>query len=107
MDNEASAALKDYFTEKYMSYQLVPSYCHRINSAERAIRTFQGKTFLLIIISGPILPYSFMGSPPAPSRNQSRLHPQLYDVAHYHSLIDYKKSSFAPPGCKIIKHKYP
>jgi hypothetical protein len=41
MDNEASAALKNYFTEKEMSYQLVPPRCHRTNAAEREIRTFK------------------------------------------------------------------
>jgi hypothetical protein len=41
MDNEASAALTNYFTEKEMSYQLVPPHCHRTNAAERAIRTFK------------------------------------------------------------------
>jgi hypothetical protein len=41
MDNEASAALKKYVTEKEMSYQLVPSHCHRANAAEREIRTFK------------------------------------------------------------------
>jgi hypothetical protein len=41
MDNEASAALKNYFTEKEMSYKLVPPHCHRTNAAERAIRTFK------------------------------------------------------------------
>jgi hypothetical protein len=41
MDNEASAALKKYFTEKEMNYQLVPPHCHRTNAAERAIRNFK------------------------------------------------------------------
>jgi hypothetical protein len=41
MDNEASAALKNYFTEREMNYQLVPPHCHRTNAAERAIRTFK------------------------------------------------------------------
>jgi hypothetical protein len=41
MYNEASAALKNYFTEKEMNYQLVPPHCHITNSAERAIRTFK------------------------------------------------------------------
>jgi hypothetical protein len=40
MDNEASAALKKYFTEQNMTYQLVPPHCHRRNAAECAIRTF-------------------------------------------------------------------
>jgi hypothetical protein len=37
----------------------------------------------------------------------SRLHPQLSAAAHFHGLIDYNKTSFAPPGCKIIAHKKP
>jgi hypothetical protein len=41
MENEASAALKKYFTEKEMNYQLVPPHCHRTNAAEIAIRTFK------------------------------------------------------------------
>jgi hypothetical protein len=41
MDNEASSALKNHFTEKEMSYQLVPPHWHRTNAAERAIRTLK------------------------------------------------------------------
>jgi hypothetical protein len=37
----------------------------------------------------------------------SRLHPQLSAAAHYHGLIDYNKTSFGPPGCKIIAHEEP
>jgi hypothetical protein len=37
----------------------------------------------------------------------SRLHPQLSVAAHYHGLVDYNKTDFAPPGCKIIAHDKP
>jgi hypothetical protein len=37
----------------------------------------------------------------------SRQHPQLSAAAHYHGLIDYNKTAFAPPGCKIIAHEKP
>jgi hypothetical protein len=37
----------------------------------------------------------------------SRLHPQLSATAHYHGLVDYKKTAFVPPGCKIIAHEKP
>jgi hypothetical protein len=37
----------------------------------------------------------------------SRLHPQLSAAAHFHGLLDYNKTAFAPPGCKIIAHKKP
>jgi hypothetical protein len=37
----------------------------------------------------------------------SRLHPQLSAAAHYHGLVDYNKTAFAPPGYKIIAHENP
>jgi hypothetical protein len=37
----------------------------------------------------------------------SRLHPQLSAAAHYHGLVDYNKTAFAPSGCKIIAHEKP
>jgi hypothetical protein len=37
----------------------------------------------------------------------SRLHPQLSAAAHYHGLVDYNKTAFAPPECKIIAHEKP
>jgi hypothetical protein len=41
LDNEASTALKKIFTVNDIAYQLVPPHCHRLNAAERAIRTFK------------------------------------------------------------------
>jgi hypothetical protein len=41
LDNEASTALKNFFTAKNINYQLVPPRCHRRNAAERAIRTIK------------------------------------------------------------------
>jgi hypothetical protein len=37
----------------------------------------------------------------------SRQHPQLSSADHYHGLIDYNKTAFSPPGCKIISHEKP
>jgi hypothetical protein len=37
----------------------------------------------------------------------SRMHPQLSAAAHFHGLIDYNKTVFAPPGCKLIAHEKP
>jgi hypothetical protein len=41
LDNEASTAVKTFFTVNDIAYQLVPPHCHRRNAAERAIRTFK------------------------------------------------------------------
>jgi hypothetical protein len=37
----------------------------------------------------------------------SRLHPQLYAAAHYHGLLDYNRTAFSPPRCKIMTHDKP
>jgi hypothetical protein len=37
LDNETSAALKSYFTENDVDYQLVPPHCHIRNTTERDI----------------------------------------------------------------------
>jgi hypothetical protein len=41
LDNEASSALKNFFTAHDVEYQLVPPHCHQRNAAERAIHTFK------------------------------------------------------------------
>jgi hypothetical protein len=41
LNNEASAALKTFFTVNDITYQLVPPHCHRRKAAERATRTFK------------------------------------------------------------------
>jgi hypothetical protein len=111
MDNEASAALKIYFMEKEMSYQLVPPHCHRTNAAERAIRTFKEhfKAGLATVNSDltahlwdRILPQAEIT---LNLLRSSRLHPQLSAAAHYHGLIDYNNTAFGPSGCKIIAHE--
>jgi hypothetical protein len=41
LDNEASQLLKSYLHDNNIAFQLVPPYSHRINAAERAIRSFK------------------------------------------------------------------
>jgi hypothetical protein len=113
MDNEASAALKKYFTEKEMNYQLVPPHCHIPNAAERAIRTFKEhfKAGLATLdLDFPVHLWDRL-LPQAETTldllRASRLHPQLSAAAHYHGLIDYNKTAFGPPYCNIIAHEKP
>ena len=40
MDNEASTAIKELLTQRDTKFQLVEPHNHRVNAAERAIRTF-------------------------------------------------------------------
>jgi hypothetical protein len=113
LDNEASAALKNFFTVNYIAYQLVPPHCHRRNAAERAIRTFKEHFAAGLSSVDPAFPLHLWDRllPQAEITlnllRTSRLHPQLSAAAHYHGLVDYNKTAFAPPGCKIIAHEKP
>jgi hypothetical protein len=113
LDNEASAALKNFFTANDIVYQLVLPHCHRRNSAERAIRTFKEHFVAGLSSVDPSFPMHLWDRllPQAEITlnllRTSRLHPQLSAAAHYHGLVDYNKTAFAPPGCKIIAHEKP
>jgi hypothetical protein len=113
LDNEASAALKIFFTDNEVNYQLVPPRCHRHNASERAIRTFRENFVAGLASVDPDFPLHLWDRllPQAEMTlnllRKSRQHPQLSAAAHYHGMVDYNKNDFAPPGCKIIAHINP
>jgi hypothetical protein len=104
LDNEASAALNNFFTVNDIAYHLVPPHCHRRNAAERAIRTFKDHFVAGISSVDPAFPLHLCDRllPQAEITlnllRTSRLHPQLSASAHFHGLVDYNKTAFAPPG---------
>jgi hypothetical protein len=61
LDNEASAALKNFFTVNDIAYQLVPPHCHRRNAAGRAIRTFKEHFVAGLSSFDPPLPNAIVG----------------------------------------------
>jgi hypothetical protein len=113
LDNEASTALKNLCTVNDIAYQLVPPHWHRRSAAERSIRTFKehfvaglssvDPTFSLhlwdILLPQAEITLNLLRA--------SSLHPQLSVAAHFHGLVDYNKTAFAPPGCNIIAHEKP
>jgi hypothetical protein len=108
LDNKASATLKNYFTANDIAYQLVPPHCHRRNAAERAIRTF--KEHFVAGLSFPLHLWDRLLPQAEITLNllrTSRLHSQLSATTHFHGLVDYNKTAFAPPGCKLIAHEKP
>jgi hypothetical protein len=113
LDNEASAALKNFFTINDIAYQLVPPHCHRRNAAERAIRTFKEHFVAGLSSVDPSFPLHLWERLLPQSEitlnllRTSRLHPQLSAAAHFHGLVDYNETDFAPPGCNIIVHEKP
>jgi hypothetical protein len=105
--------LKNFFTTNDIVYQLVPPHCHRRNAVERSIRTFKEHFVAGLSSVDPSFPMHLWDRllPQAEITlnllRTSRLHPQLSAAAHYHGLVDYNKTAFAPPGCKIIAHEKP
>jgi hypothetical protein len=103
--------LKNFFTVNEIAYQLVPPHCHRRNAAERAIRTFKEHFVAGLSSVDPAFPLHLWDRLLPQTEITlnllltSRLHPQLSAAAHFHGLVDYNKTAFAPPGCKIIAHK--
>jgi hypothetical protein len=113
ISNEAYAALKNSLTVNDIAYQLVPPHCHRRNAAERAIRTFKEHFVAGFFLVNPDFPLHLLDRllPQAEITlnllRNSRLHPQLSAAVHFHILVDYNKTDFAPPGCKIIAYEKP
>jgi hypothetical protein len=94
LHNEASATLKNLFTTNDVGYQLFPPYCHRLNAAERAIRTFKEHFMARLSSVDPTFPL-YLWDRLLPQAEitlnllrTSRLHPQLSAAAHFHGLID-------------------
>jgi hypothetical protein len=104
---------KNFFTTNDVEYQLVPPHCHRRNAAERAIRTFKEHFVAVFSSVGPDFPLPLWDIllPQAELTlnllRTSKQHPQLSAMAHYHGMVDYNKTAFAPPGCNIIAHEKP
>jgi hypothetical protein len=104
LDNEASAALKNFFTVNDIAYQLVSPHCHQRNAAELAIRNFKERFVSGISSVDPDFPLHLWDRllPQAEITlnilQTSRLHPQLSAAAHFHGLVDYNKTALAPPG---------
>jgi hypothetical protein len=113
LENEASTELKSYFKEDDVEDQLVPPHCHRHNVAENVIRTFKDNFGLGMASAYHDFPLHLWDRilPQAEITldllRTSRQHPQLSAAAHFHGMIDYNKTAFAPPGCKISAHEKP
>jgi hypothetical protein len=113
LDNESSTDLKNFFTVKNIAFQLIPPHYNRRNAAESAIRTFKEHFVAGLSSVDPSFTMHLWDRllPQAEITlnflRTSRLHPQLPAPAHYHGLVDYNKTAFAPPGCRIIAYEKP
>jgi hypothetical protein len=113
LDNEASTLLKKYLHQHDITFQLVPPYSHRQNSAERAIRSFKDhliaglcstdKSFPMHLWDR-LLPHAVMT---LNMLRTSRLNPTLSAATHIFGQYDLNRTPMAPPGTRIIAHETP
>ncbi len=113
MDNEASKALKQYLREADVEFQLAPPHIHRVNAAERAIRTFKNHFIAGLASTDKLFPLHLWDHliPQAILTlnllRPSRLNPRLSAWAQMEGAFDYNKTPVAPPGTKIVAHEKP
>jgi hypothetical protein len=89
-----------------VEYQLVPPYCYRQNASERDTHTFK-KHFIAGLASvDPDLPLHLWDCLLPQSEMTLNLL-RKSAASHYHGMVDYNKTYFAPPEWKIIAHEKP
>jgi hypothetical protein len=113
LDNEASELLKTYLHQQDITFQLVPPYSHRRNSAERAIRSFKDhlisglcstdKSFPMHLWDR-LLPHAVIT---LNMLRTSRINPKLSAATHIYVQYDLNRAPMAPPETRIIAHETP
>jgi hypothetical protein len=113
MDNEASQLLKLYLHEKNITFKLVPPYIHRINAAERSIRSFNDHLIAGICSTDKAFPMHLWDRllPQAVITLNilriSWINPKLSASTHIDGQYDYNRIPMAPPETRIIAHETP
>jgi hypothetical protein len=108
LDNEASKALKRAIRQTGANLQLVEPNNHRVNAAERAVRTFKNHFIAGLCSTNPRFPVSLWDKllPQAVLTlnllRTSRLNPNLSAHAQIFGLFDYNKTPLAPPGTRAL-----
>jgi hypothetical protein len=105
--------LKTYLHQQNITFQLVPPYSHRRNSAERAIISFKDhliaglcstdKSFPMHLWDG-LLPQAVIT---LSMLRTSRINPKLSAATHIFGQYDFNRAPMAPPGTRIIAHETP
>ena len=113
LDNEASQLLKEYLHDQDINFQLVPTYCHRRNAAERAIRSFKDHLIAGLCSTDKGLPmhlwYRLLPQATLTLNmlRNSRINPKISAATHLYGQHDYNRAPLAPPGTRIVAHETP
>jgi hypothetical protein len=109
LDNECSAALKQFMRTANVDFQLVPPYDHRQNAAERAIGIWKDHFVAGLASLDPHFPIHLwcrlidQCTQTLNLMRSSRINPRLSAEAQLNGAFDYNKTPLAPPG----RHKGP
>jgi hypothetical protein len=113
LDNEASKLLKTYLHQQDITFQLVPPYSHRRNSAERAIRSFKDHLIAGLCSTDKYFPM-YLWDRLLPQAvitlnmlRTSRINPKLSAATHIYGQYDFNRAPMAPPGTRSIAHETP
>jgi hypothetical protein len=110
LDNECSDDLKKAFLKYNVQFQRVPPKEHRVNAAERAIRTFKNHLIanLCTIDSHfPLADWDRLLPQTTLTLNllrPSHIHPSLSAHASLFGQFDFNHTPIAPVGTKIVAH---
>jgi hypothetical protein len=113
LDNEASKLLKAYLHQQNITFQLVPSYSHRRNAAERAIISFKDHLIAGLCStdkSFPIHLWDRLFPQKVITLNMlrtSRINPKLSSSTYIYGQYDFNRAPMAPPGMIIVAHETP
>ena len=112
-DNECPTAFKRFLCSKGIDLQLVPTYDHRTNPAEKAIDTWK-RHFIARLASLPpnfpihlwcrLIPHT---NTTLNLLRPSNLNPRLSAYAQLDRAYDYNTTPLAPSGCKAIVYESP
>jgi hypothetical protein len=110
LDNECSQELKSAFQKYKIQFQRVPPHVHRVNAAERAIRTFKNHFVSILCTVDAQYPLSEWDRllPQALLTlnllRSSRIHPSLSAHASMFGNYDFNRTPIAPPGTRVVAH---
>jgi hypothetical protein len=99
--------------EQDITFQLVPPYSHRRNSAERAIRSFKDHLIARLCSTDKSFPMHLWDRllPQAvitlKMLRTSRINPKLSAATHIFGQYGFNRAPMAPPGPRIIAHETP
>jgi hypothetical protein len=111
LDSKCSNALKDFFSEEEMAFQLTPARIHRRNTAERAIRTAKNHIIAGLCTVHPNFPLYLWNKLIIQAEltlnmlRGSRMNPKLSARDQVSSVYDYNSTPIGPPGTHVVVHE--